>query len=308
MLVFEARTGTEIARLLIAEPVRAVGFSRDGSLLAMGSGSGDDGIAHVFAVRLLERTGQGGPSEPGRCHCIQPGRHAARDGLAGRSRRLRGGGERQASADGDERLCPFGRLQSRRNAVPRGIFEEARLFEAPAGREVARLIGGASPAVFSPDGALVAAGSADQARVFYARTGREAATLGRPGRAVAFSADGKLVVTDNGIFDASTGQESAGLPTGVGLQPRWPADGAATLGTAGALVFEAHLERHVARLAHNQPVEALAFSPDGEIAASRLGSVRGGGPGGNCSRSITSRRSMRSSSAPNRGPCGCQFN
>jgi hypothetical protein len=95
---------------------------------------------------------------------------------------------------------------------------------------------------FSPDGKLVATGSADNsARVFEAATGREVFRLARQNwvRSVAFSPDGKLVATGSDNHSAR--------------------------------VFEAATGREVSRLALQSLVVAVAFSPDNTLFVAQTG-------------------------------------
>jgi WD40 repeat protein len=142
-----------------------------------------------------------------------------------------------------------------------------------------RLNGTVNAVAFSPDGKLVATGSADDtARVFEAATGREVSRLIHQADvyAVAFSPDGKLVATgskDNAarVFEAATGREVSRLAHqdvvgAVAFSPNGKLVATASVDHT-ARVFEAATGRVVFRLAHQGVVYAVAFSPDGKLVA-----------------------------------------
>jgi WD40 repeat protein len=109
------------------------------------------------------------------------------------------------------------------------MYNTAAVFETQTGQDVVRLTQ-PGPRVdamaFSPDGKLVATGSADGvARVFEARTSRETVRFAVQGevRAVAFSPDGNLLATGSEdktarVFDVRSWRELVRLPLG---EPTW---------------------------------------------------------------------------------------
>ena len=133
---------------------------------------------------------------------------------------------------------------------------------------------------FSPDGKLIATGSArdNYASIFEVRTGRELSRLphDRNVYAAAFSPDSKMVVSwspDNTarVFEAQTGREIARLVhQGYVFDAVFSPNGeliATGSRDKTSRVFEARTGREIARLVHENEVTEVTFSPDGKLVA-----------------------------------------
>jgi len=146
-----------------------------------------------------------------------------------------------------------------------------------AGHETARWMhpGEVRAVAFSPDGAMLATGSADNtARLFDIRTRREVARLAHNGLvyAVAFSPDGALLATASKdkiarVFEVRTGRVVAQLEHRDSVYSvAFSADGtlvATASADKTARVFEPRTGHEIARLTHAGEVNKVAFSPDG---------------------------------------------
>jgi len=160
VLALDPVTGDVIWRRDDVSRVKAVSFSPDGGLIAIGS-SGPIGSAHILNAATGAIVHWLRHDETVMAVAFSPD------------------GSRLATGSGDH---------------------TARVFDAETGAEICRLTHGdwVRVATFSPDGTLVATGSQDgTARIFDAATGREAGRLehGDWVRAVAFSQDGTRVAT-----------------------------------------------------------------------------------------------------------------
>jgi roadblock/LC7 domain-containing protein len=231
----------EMATLRTPDQVNAVGFSADGSLIALAC----DGRLAL----LVDEIGR---------ECLRI-RHDATVPAVRDVRVDPAGGSRVATAAG-------------RSAWVWAVTNGALLLEVSHGDTVRGLS-------FSPDGRLLATGSADKtARIWDAGTGRELLRLAHPGSvlAVAFSPDGRLLAAACGGGSAWLWTTADG--TGVREVPHegtvravaFSPDGRllATGGTDGsARLWVTGDGDHVASARHEGPVRALAFSPDGRLLA-----------------------------------------
>jgi RNA polymerase sigma factor (sigma-70 family) len=165
----------------------------------------------------------------------------------------------------------------------------ARVWDVATGKTLHTLDveGGVSAVAFSPEGRLVAAGTArGAALVWDADTGKPVHQLRGEGNyvhALAFSPDGRALlsaVTNRpvAVWDVATGKPLPGPPGNLGLVPAlaFSPDGKllATGGSAPDHEGEVHLWDWPARkerwnvTAHPSGVRTLAFSPDGRVLAS----------------------------------------
>jgi WD40 repeat protein len=165
--VFEAATGTELARVDHDGAVFAVVFSPDGTRVATASGEvrgGGGGSARVFEAAT---------------------------------------GTELARVDHDGAVFAVVFSPDGTRVATASDGGSARVFEAATGTELARVDhdGDVNAVVFSPDGTQVATASVDKsARMFEAATGTELARLEHDGAvsAVVFSPDGTQVATASG--------------------------------------------------------------------------------------------------------------
>lgn len=132
------------------------------------------------------------------------------------------------------------------------VAGDARVWESATGQEVARMTrrGSILSAAFSPNGRYVDSGSINgSAQVWAAATGVDVAFMphGESVNSVAFSRDGKYVVAGSGNLSKPLDYHVEGNT---------------------ARVWEASTGREVAHVTHNQPVTAVAFSPDNKYAVS----------------------------------------
>ena len=171
---------------------------------------------------------------------------------------------------------------------------DAQIFAAGNGKELsrltprdnifdgpghARIMGEYQAVAFSPDGKLVATGSADEtARVYDIFTGKEIwhAIQQSWVVAVSFSPNGEYLATASGdntarVFQVTTGKEiwrvtQQGPVSSVIFSP----DGVYVATAAEdktARVFESETGREVSRVTQDSRVAAVAFSPDGRFVA-----------------------------------------
>jgi len=146
----------------------------------------------------------------------------------------------------------------------------------------------AGPAVFSPDGTLVAAGGDDDRIIVWdVRSGQERMRLARGGnvRTIAFSADGATLAGaghDNtvSLWDVRTGREdgpafagNVGIVRTLAFRPHSGVMASAAEGTI--LLWDVAGRQVVGRLEQGSPVDSVAFTPDGKrlAAASEDGRV-----------------------------------
>ena len=245
--VFDAETGAELARLDHDGPVNAVAFSPDGTRVATGSW---DDSARVFDAAT--------------------GAELAR-----------------LDHDGPVNAVAFSPDGTR--VVTGSADRSARVFDAATGAELARLDhdGPVNAVAFSPDGTRVATGSDDRsARVFDAATGAETGPPGprRPGERGGVQPGrhpGGHRQRDGGRRGCSTPRPGPSWPAwtttarctrwrSARTAPGWPP--AAAIGRAR--VFDAATGAELARLDHDGPVYAVAFSPDGTRVATGSGDGR----------------------------------
>jgi WD40 repeat protein len=185
--VFEARTGSEVARLAHQGAVYAVAFSPDGKLVATGS---YDKTARVFEARTGREVARLAHTDEVNAVAFSPdGTLVATGGLDGTARvfEVRTGRE-----------------------VAQLSLPDPGTFQIP-GEHAANL----SAVTFSPGGTLVATGSVDKtARVFEARTGREVArlSLGELVRCVDFVSGGRFLRAVSGEEDLHITQDPIRIP------------------------------------------------------------------------------------------------
>lgn len=217
-----------LLRAVTPEPAWDVAFSPDGTLLAT-AGGGQRPTAGIVAAAAAERTAFLWDVATGRLVTCVTGQRGHASAVA---------------------FSPDGRLLA--TASTRDIV---RLWDIASGRQVRGLPRQSDPAdsiAFSPDGRLLAtAGAGGAARLWDADAGRLIRTMTpEPAAAAAFSPDGLWLATAGG-----------GNRPGAGVFAATAADNAAWLWdtTSGNLVR---------RLAgHDDPVSAVAFSPDGGMLA-----------------------------------------
>jgi roadblock/LC7 domain-containing protein len=220
--------------------------------------------------------------------------------------------EVQAALERDVRVIPIlaeGAAMPRRQDLPRPLarlarrnaltmrhdsfrYDAERLVEAiervlgpgdviagPQGARALHLGHEVNAVAFSPDGGLLATGSADQtARIWDIPSGQERTRLahGEGVAAVAFSPDGRLLATGSAdqtarIWDAASGQERTRLSHDEGvLAVAFSPDGG-LLATGSfdptARIWDATSGQLRAELTHGGAVWAVAFSPDGRLLA-----------------------------------------
>jgi RNA polymerase sigma factor (sigma-70 family) len=241
---WDPATGKQVREIRAPEGgVDAIAFSRDGKLVSGAGLTGDVFLWDAATGRELRR-------------------------LAGHGRQVRG-----------VAFAPKG------DRVVSGDEAVARVWDVATGKALHTLAveGGVSTVAFSPDGRLVAAGSAKgAAHVWEADTGKAVHQLRGVGdyvHALVFSPDGRALLSavQNGpvaVWDVTTGKPLAALP-GQEHQIHslaYSPDGKllATGGGSGQIrlwEWPARKERwHVA--AHPDSVQTLSFSPDGRALAS----------------------------------------
>ena len=292
--VFDAATGTELARLDHDGPVHAVAFSPDGTRVATGS---DDGSARVFEAAAgaeLVRVGHGGA-----VHAVAFSPDGTRVATGSSDRWARvleaaAGTELvRVGHDGPVNAVAFSPDGTRIATGSGG--GTARVLEAAAGTELARFgHGGAVHAVaFSPDGTRIATVSGGGwQQEFDVATGTKLARdqAGTEVHAVAFSPDGTRVATGSGgvigrghgwvlVVERATGTalrlEHGRRVYAVAFSP----DGtriATASGDGSARVFDAASGTELVRLDHDGPVHAVAFSPEGTRVATGSGEFGSG--------------------------------
>ena len=234
--VLDAATGAELCRLDHEGPVNAVAFSLDGTRVATGS---SDHSARVLDAATGAELCRLDHESPVNAVAFSP------DG----TRVATGSGDHTPSGSLYTSFYSPDELQARRDDTARR--GSAWLLDAATGVGLCRLHDGPVNAVaFSPDGTRLATGSGDtgrvgSTRVLDAATGAELCRLDFDGpvNAVAFSPNGSRVASGIGAENYSSGA--------VGMLDA----------STGTWLF--HPVPFAVPFAHEGPVDAVAFSPDG---------------------------------------------
>ena len=256
--VWEAATGTEVARMTHDGDVNLVVFSPDGRyVVSAGCEMLDREYCHHATVRVWEALT----------------------------------GKEVARMTHDEFVHSVAFSPDGRYVVSAGCetldiqcdHATARVWEALTGKEVANMTHNSSveSVAFSPNGRYVVSGSQDHtARVWEIATGKEVASMTHEHWvwSVAFSPDGKYVVSSGRddktarVWETLTGKEVARMTHDGDVIPvAFSPDGRYVVSGSGdmtARVWEAATGKEVARMTHDDFVSSVAFSPDGRYVVS----------------------------------------
>ena len=286
--VIDSETGKEVARFAHEGLSSAVAWSRDGRLLAIGSGDfevGEMKIVEPLTGQELSRLSFEGIVQT--LGWSPTGRF-----LAAGARTPEKGDVRIIDAETFKELTRLTTSKptllelawgadGKMLAIGSGDRQsgEARIVEAPSGRELARIhhYGAVSKLEWSPDGRRLATGSWDTLlRIVDIGDGTTLSGIGHVDWvwAVAWSLDGKLLATGSKegarVFDAASGKEVVRHPhDGKVLTVAWSPDGhLMATGTANDVtgeirVFETASGKELVRAPYSSNVMAVAWGPDG---------------------------------------------
>ncbi|MBC7875923.1 MAG: PD40 domain-containing protein [Anaerolineales bacterium] len=279
--IWEAQTGTEIARMPHDAWVYAVSFSPDGKYALSGS---KDGTARVWetqtGVEIARMTHDGLV-------------HTATFSPDGKYI-VSGSDDRTARVWETQTGVEIARMTHENSVVavsfsPDGKYvlsssedRTARVWEAQTGVEIARMTyeSWVLTVIFSPDGKYVISGSSSGiAQVWETQTGDEIARMSHNGwvYAVAFSPGGKYVLSSGQdglvlVWEAQTGVEIARMSNeSLVHTATFSPDGRYVLSGSEdgtARVWETQTGVEIARMTHEISVAVVAFSPDGKYAIS----------------------------------------
>jgi WD40 repeat protein len=287
--------GREITRLAHGSAVNAIAWSRDGGLIATGTGStadrmGDrpprDEAAHVWDVHTGQRLVRLAHDHVVQAVAFAPDASLLATGSLDRTARLwdvRTGSEiaRVLHEDGVAQVAfaPDGRsVASGSQPYIIGWQNQTVRVWDTSGREIGRVVheGGVRSIAFSPDGRYLASAGSDHTARLLDASGREIArtVLDHPVEVCQFSADGGTMLAAGGelrVWPTGPGFEATPLEERHAVyQMSFSADGT-RLATVGGATFASlwvqGRDGEPLRLEHGDYVVDVAFDPAGHVVA-----------------------------------------
>jgi WD40 repeat protein len=281
--IWSATDGRQIGIIHHEKPVHVVAFSPDGARLVS---AGEDGLVRIHDSR--------GERELARLPAEQ-----SIQNLAVAANTLAVSTLTEVQIWNAQSKAEIGRIRERFVGVqialsPNGerlatiSAEAVRLWEAPSGREIARLGRGGEALTFSADGLTLATGNFDirpsgevigndSLQLWDVRSGKERLRVKVPAkiRAAAFSPDGRQVAvfTEDRVarvFESASGRLGASMRHDTfSYLLAFSPDGKhlVTASERTAYVWEAATGRKVAEVQHDARIRWVGFSPDGRFLA-----------------------------------------